>query len=411
LTEIGESVVRIGAARSIQYALRDEQRGLPDFPVYRVDIRGQLSLLGTLVPVRPDGFVTQKEDGKTLYSPGLPWWLYDMRPQGYLGRAYVARHASALGLSGRLTEWSDTDALRALLVHGQDVVGNLLLGNLARDRFLTSAPPSPLNADQKATGYVRLAREAASGDNPGSSAGGEQPKFTSYAITADGPRHVIVKFSETEAGPVSERWRDLLLAEHLALQTLHDAGISAARSQWLDHEGQRFLEVERFDRNDALGRRGLISLAALDAEFIGSGNGNWPTIARKLAAQRHIEPDAVRVAELLWAFGTLIGNTDMHNGNLSFIADDGRPYRLAPAYDMTPMGFRPTSGGALQDSLTNASLQADVSNGVWRQAQGLAKDFSERVKAAPGFSARFAPCIAALSAHLETAAEKIRRLA
>jgi hypothetical protein len=85
--------------------------------------------------------------------------------------------------------------------------------------------------------------------------------------------------------------------------------------------------------------------------------------------------------------------------------------RGLPDFDMTPMGFRPTSGGALQDSLTNASLQADVPNGVWRQAQVLAKDFSERVKAAPGFSARFAPCIAALSAHLETAAEKIRRLA
>jgi hypothetical protein len=411
LTEIGDALVRIGAARSIQYALRDEWRGLQDFPVFRVDVRGQLSLLGTLIPVRPDGFVMLQEDGKTLHSAGLPWWLYDMRPQGYLGRAYVGRHATALALPAHLNEWSDTHAIRALLVHGHDAVGNLLLGDLARDRFLSSALPSPLNADQKASDYVRLAREAASGDMPGSSAGGEQPKFTAYVITPDGPRHVIVKFSETEASPVSERWRDLLLAEHLALQTLGDAGISAARSRWLDHNGQRFLEVERFDRSGALGRRGLKSLAALDAEFVGSGNGNWPTITRKLAAQRLIAPDAARMAELLWAFGTLIGNTDMHNGNLSFIGDVGRPYQLAPAYDMTPMGFRPTSGGALQDRLNEVSLQADVSNGVWQQAQLLTLDFLDRVKATQEFSARFAPCIASLSEHLEKAAEKIRRLA
>lgn len=31
----------------------------------------------------------------------------------------------------------------------------------------------------------------------------------------------------------------------------------------------------------------------------------------------------------LWAFGMLIGNTDMHHGNLSFISSHGRPYQLA----------------------------------------------------------------------------------
>lgn len=411
LIRLGPQLVRLGATRSIQYALRDERRGLPDVPIYCVDFRGQLSLLGTLVPVRADGFVMLREDGKTLHSPGLPWWLYDMRPQGYLGRAYVARHGAALGLPPRLTEWNDTHALRALLIHGHDAVGNLLLGNLARDRFLSTPQPAPISEDNKAATYVQLAREAASGENPGSSAGGEQPKFTAYAMTPEGPRHVLVKFSEAEASPVSERWRDLLLAEHLALQTLRKAGLSAARSQWLDHDGQRFLEVERFDRSDALGRRGLISLAALDAEFVGSGNGNWPAIARELAAQRLIETDAARNAGLLWAFGTLIGNTDMHHGNLSFLADYGRPCQLAPAYDMAPMGFRPNSGGGLQDRLSEATLHAEVSNDIWRQAQTLAKSFLERVNASREFSSRFAPCIDALSAHLEKAAEKISRLA
>jgi len=35
-------------------------------------------------------------------------------------------------------------------------------------------------------------------------------------------------------------------------------------------------------------------------------------------------------AARLWAFGTLIGNTDMHSGNLSFITDQGPPTPSPP---------------------------------------------------------------------------------
>ncbi len=410
LAGLGEQVIRIGAARSIQYALRDDGRGVPDLRIYRIDRVGQLQPLGTLVPVRAGGFVMCEEGGRTLHSEGLPWWLFDMRPQGYLGRAYVARHAATLGLPPRLDDWTDTHTLIALLMHGHDAVGNLLLGDLARDRFLAMPLPVPIAENRKATDYAALARLAASGERPGSSAGGEQPKFAACAMTPDGPRHVLVKFSEAEAGPVSERWRDLLLIEHLALETLREAGIAAAPSRIVDAGGQRFLEVERFDRVGDLGRRALFSLAALDAEFVGSGNGRWPSIVRKLADARLVRPQAVRDAELLWAFGTLVGNTDMHNGNLSFIADRGRPYELAPAYDMTAMAFRPTAGGALQDTLAGPVLHADVSHATWRRAHGLAQGFIDRLASAGGFSARFAPCIAALASHVATAAQHIGRL-
>ena len=321
LTELGSEIIRIGAARSIQYTLRDATRGLPDFPVYRVDAEGRIRQLGMLIPVRPEGFVMCQENGTALHSHGLPWWLFDMRPQGYLGRAYAARYGAELGLPERLTDWADTHALRALLAHGHDVVGNLLLGDIARDRFLAASVPDPIEEEQKAKEYNRLAIEAARGEKPGSSAGGEQPKFTTFAITPDGPRHVIVKFSEMEENSVSERWRDLLLAEHLALDTLREAGIPAAKTRIVDHGNQRFLEVERFDRIGNLGRRALLSLAALDAEFVGAGTGGWPIIARRLAADGQIRQAAADRADLLWAFGTLAGNTDMHSGNLSFVSD------------------------------------------------------------------------------------------
>lgn len=410
LTELSDEIVRIGAARSIQYTLRDATRGLSDFSVYRVDAEGRIRQLGMLIPVRPEGFVMCQENGVTLHSDGLPWWLFDMRPQGYLGRAYAARHGAELGLPERLKDWADTHALRALLVHGHDVVGNLLLGDIARDRFLAASVPDPIEERQKAVEYTRLAIEAARGEKPGSSAGGEQPKFTTFAITSDGPRHVIVKFSEMEESPVSERWRDLLLAEHLALDTLREAGIPAAKTRIVDHGSQRFLEAERFDRIGNLGRRALFSLAALDAEFVGAGIGGWPIIARRLAVDGQIRQEAADRADLLWAFGTLIGNTDMHSGNLSFVSEQGRPYDIAPAYDMTPMTFAPRSGGGLQSTISGASICAGVTNETWRYAEQLACVFLAQMKANIGFSHRFGSCIAALENHIKTASAKIDRL-
>jgi hypothetical protein len=408
LLALGEEVLRIGRARSIQYALRDSLRGAS--PIYRVDTEGHLRALGTLAPVRPDGFVMQQADGVTVHSEGLPWWLFNMRPQGYLGRAYAARHGAALGLPDRLADWTDTHVLRALLTQGHEAVGNLLVGDVARTQFLAAPRPDPIAEAQKGAAYTHLALEAAQGELPGSSAGGEQPKFVTYALTPSGARHVIVKFSEAEESPVSERWRDLLLAEHLALDTLCAAGISAAQTRVLDYGSQRFLEVVRFDRVGEQGRRALISLEAMDAEFVGLGTGRWPLITQRLALDGHIRPEAAHGAALLWAFGSLIGNTDMHNGNLSFVSDHGQPYELAPAYDMTPMGFSPRSGGGLPDTLAEATVHASVPNETWRQAEALARRCLARVRLDSRFSRRFAPCIAAIGNHIDAAAMQIARL-
>lgn len=410
LIELGDEIVRIGAARSIQYALRDTGRGLPNISINRVNSGGQIRQLGTLIPVRPEGFVMRQEDGVTLHSDGLPWWLSDIRPQGYLGRAYATRYGAALGLPERLSDWTDTHALRAMLVHGFDVVGNLLLGEIARDHFLAAHIPAPITEGQKGQEYARLALEASHGEIPGSSAGGEQPKFTAYAMTAEGPRHVIVKFSEMLESPVSERWRDLLLAEHLALETLNQSGVLAAHTQIIDHGHQRFLEVERFDRIGELGRRAVTSLAALDAEFIGLGAGAWPLMALRLAASGEICSEAAEDAALLWAFGTLIGNSDMHSGNLAFVSEHGRPYSIAPAYDMTPMAFAPRSGGGLPDTVSDATIHASVNNEIWLHAEELAQKFLSRVMSATGFSHRFRPCIVAMELRIKTARAKIERL-
>ncbi|WDZ98348.1 type II toxin-antitoxin system HipA family toxin YjjJ [Herbaspirillum sp. WKF16] len=410
LRTLGADLLAIGAARSIQYALRDARRQELQATVYRVSAAGRLEPLGSLVPVHPEGFVLARTDGARLHSDGLPWWLFDMRPQGYLGRAYNLQYGAGLGLPARLDDWSDSHVLRALLLQGEDLPGNLLLGDAARDRFVNAPSPRAIARDGRAQSYAALAAAAARGEHHGSSAGGEQPKFTAYAQGEAGARHVIVKFTAFNDSSVSQRWRDLLMAEHLALEVLHAHGVAAARSSVLDHGAQRFLEVSRFDREGALGRRALFSLHALDAEFAGNA-GNWPQVVRALAREGVVERQAVAQMELLWAFGTLIANTDMHGGNLSFIAEHGLPCQVAPAYDMTCMAFAPTSGGDLPLRELPLTIGNEVSAAAWRQALPMAQDFIDRMRRCAALSAGFAACLEILSARVATAGERIARLA
>ena len=398
LTELGDDVVRIGAGRSIQYALKDHARGFNAVPIHRVTEGGQISPLGQLIPVRPDGFVMIQPDGTRLHSDGLPWWLMDMRPQGFMGRAYAASHASALGLPADTEQWSDAHVMHALLHQGHDAVGNLLVGDRAREVFLHM--PQPVLVDRQ-TMYPELARAAAAGESPRSSAGGEQPKFVAYSERG----HVLVKYSAIDDNAVSERWRDLLLAEHHALAML------GTPSQVLDISGQRFLEVPRFDRVGALGRIGVFSLRALDAEFVGRAHEPWPVLVQALAHSGVVQPEAAQATALRWAFGALIGNTDMHAGNLSFISSHGRPYQLSPAYDVLPMGFAPNRFGELNAALAPVNLLPIIPGEIWHQASQLATVYLDRLRADPLLSRGFAPCLQAMHQHLSEAQERVSRLA
>ena len=416
LKVLASEVIQITIHSSIHYTLRDERRAALQSSVSRITSQGRLQRLGELVPVLPEGFALRSMPGEAdSYSEGLPWWLYDMRPQGYLGRAYARQNAQRLSLPQRLSDWSDTHVMQALQQSGDELPGNLLIGEQAEQRFINADLPQPIALADTRDAYAQMARAAEAGELPGSSAGGEQPKFTAYAQVdasnaADAAAHVIVKFSTAEDNAVSERWRDLLLAEHIALQVLAEGGVPAARSQVFDHGDQRFLEVQRFDRVGVLGRVALLSLSALDAEFVGSG-GPWYEVTAALAAQNVVRSCATRGAALLWAFGVLMGNTDKHNGNLSFTSEAGRPYQLAPAYDMTPMGFAPNAGGAMHNTLSEPQIVPAVSGEVWREALALARRYAQQLAGEERFSPRFAACVQATKAHLAAAQMRIDRLA
>jgi serine/threonine protein kinase HipA of HipAB toxin-antitoxin module len=212
---------------------------------------------------------------------------------------------------------------------------------------------------------------------PGSSAAGEQPKF---AVQHAQHGHVIVKFSPAGDGPEARRWRDLLRAEALALQTLRHHGLATAQAQLYELDGRVFLESWRFDRNGTHGRLPAISLAAIDAEFVGSGH-SWIRTAEQLATRSLLDPQSLQ--QLRWAelFGAWIGNTDMHLGNVS-LAPTAKGFALLPLYDMLPMALAPQRG-ELPQPVLRAPIRQHGHEDVWHDTARAAEEFWSQLAEAP----------------------------
>lgn len=403
LAKAGERIVRIGRARASRYALgREIARAGRHWPLYRIDASGGSERLGELRALHGDGFhfdparplpaflhgVPSDQPFTDGLFPGLPWFLDDQRPQGFLGRTFVRRVAGHIGAPDDLTRWQADDIVLALLRHGDDEPGDLVLGEASLQRALQRqlSPVDAITVDARGARYPALAEAALRGEDIGSSAGGEQPKFTALLATADGHRATIVKFSERTATPAGQRWADLLRCEHLAGETLNDHDIAAAHSELLRADGRVFLQSTRFDRTPVLGRRGLVSLAALDAACYGHGRIDWWKFAPQLQRDGWLDADDARTLALRGWFGALIGNSDMHLGNASLFLGDTRPLALAPSYDMLPMALRPASTGEIVARTLAVVPPLPEQRDLWAEAARMAQDFWQRVEADAGIS-------------------------
>lgn len=375
----GDAVLRLGRARQTRYARRREVGGESRFALYRVSRAGLLEQWGMLHPVMPEGYVVEHQTLDRLeHFDGLPWYMQDMRPQGFLGRAFARRYAARLGLPEDVNLWSDDQTLRALAAMGNDCVGNLLVGEEAASAFLAQPVPESLTVEQRPSEYPKFAGLALAGETAGFSAGGEQPKFVAAVMHGGAATPVLVKFSAPDDNAGTARWRSLLVCEHLALQILGEAGLSVSRSELVMAGNQIFLELQRFDRIGARGRRGIASLKSLDDAFVGQ-TANWPRTTETLLRGGVITAAAHDNAQRLYAFGALIGNSDMHFGNLSFHNDGTHPLSLAPAYDMLPMHFAPRSSGHLPADLPSMNIKAEPPLSVWREMLPVAQSYWLRV--------------------------------
>ncbi len=402
INQLGESILQFGKARQTQYALRRKLGSHTTFPLYRVSITGELEQWGLLHPVMPEGYLvetwaTQLHAARSDVHPGLPWYLQDMRPQGFLGRSFARFHGPMLGLPIDSSRWSDDQTLFALANNGHDTPGNLLAGEESASHFQTNVlfakqggAYQPVPTDQRLQNYPEFARLALSGEVVGSSAGGEQPKFNIEILRGGKPVHVMVKFTAPQDNATTRRWRSLMICEYLALQMLGEL-LPSSESELLtaDVEGapQLFLEVPRFDRVGDRGRLGVVSLKALDDEFTGLAT-DWPKIMAALVQSGKMSEAVYQQVQKLYVFGVLIGNADMHPGNISFFVDDVTKlepeYTLAPVYDMLPMSLAPRTSGQIPDALPMPKVGVNPTLEVWKEILPLAIRYWYQVAAHSG---------------------------
>jgi hypothetical protein len=336
-----DALLVTGKGRNTRYAVR---RAVPDpgadrVPVFEIDEQGAARKLATLHAVTPGGFYVEAHAGDIDdgFHADLPYFLEDLRPSGFLGRLVPLQHPE-LGFPSDVRMWSGDQFATYLSRFGWNGSGALILGEAAFKLYLqhsASLPPA-IAESQRGDHYVNVADDVLRAGAPGSSAGGEQPKFL---VTRAGGQNLLVKFSPAGKASTAKRVADLLVAEHLAHEVLRRHGVTTPRSTIVRAGERTFLEVERFDRTHS-GRRGLLSLLALDAEFVGEMR-SWSRSVDRLDIKTLVPPGTAEGVCWLEAFGQLIANTDMHPANLSFLTRGTRVLGLAPVYDMMPAFYVP----------------------------------------------------------------------
>lgn len=391
LRSMGTSVIKLRDGRSFRYAMTKNAFGGDDrLPLFMDDAFGNNTAVAFIRPLTHGGFYVEPRTGmpsvllgvsKTGLYSDLPYFLYDLAPQGFIGRQIAKEMASqSPEFPPNPRDWTVDHIGRYLVSNGEDLPGNFKLGHQAHLR-VRRAPIRSTSED-----YPALAESVMSGKVPGSSAGGEQPKFTAFC--GERSAHVIVKFSPNGHDPIARRWRDILITEYHATEALHAKGYPAAETRLIEKGNRLFLEALRFDRSGEYGRMSMISLQQVDAEFTGEGNG-WHRAMHALAKNNLVSWQHYFDAQVLWAFGLLINNTDMHLGNLS-LSIEGDVFRILPAYDMCSMGFAPKSGEVLPFIFSPPALDGlDLQKVVVSEIIGMARDFWIRVQADERISDEF----------------------
>jgi len=361
IRDVGPDVVRIGRGRATQYALRQQWSNLESsrFPLFRITDTGAAVSAGTLITLAAR---------QTVWTPigrvtnGLPIELVDARPSGFLGRHFAATHED-LRLPPRPADWSDHHILLAMTRRGEDLPGNLIVGEESFARWQKLEMVS-----RKRDDYPTLAEATTAGHPPGSSAGGDRPKF---GVLCEG-RHMLVKFAAqgTGADLVARRWCDLIILEGLALDVVRSRGISAAQTNIIETGSYWFLESERFDRVGARGRIAVLSLAAIHDDLADS----WARAATSLRDGGRLTEEDARRLRWLDAFGALIGNTDRHQHNVLFFTA-GSSLRLAPAFDQVSMLYAPTADGQVPPRAFAVPNVTPDTLDVWDDARDAAREF------------------------------------
>lgn len=107
-------IFRLGHTKNARYALRRPLRGRAEpIPIFRIDANGRGRQAGRLELAAPAGSVldlanwewpTGDDDNPSGWWDGLPYPLYDMQPQGFLGRNFARLAHTTLNVSANPNE-------------------------------------------------------------------------------------------------------------------------------------------------------------------------------------------------------------------------------------------------------------------------------------------------------------------
>lgn len=346
INSLQNEIVVMGKGRATCYGLPRQIHDKPGrFPVYTIDPRGDARLYGHLTALQGGQYWWEEVEGNGELFTGLPWFLLDLQLSGFGARSFAYRRSELLKLPRKQSDWNEDDMLYATSKCGEDRIGNLLIGEESLARYFNMARelPPAIEIETRNWKYPQLAQKTLAGEMDSAQIGGEQPKFSACIDDQGTPCHMIIKFSPAVDSKEAQRYADLLICEHLALETIRIAGFTAARSRLVIAGNQAFLGLKRFDRRGALGRLPMISLRALHARLQAPCD-NWIDAAIRLEQTELLSSQDAQKLRWFSLFSDLIGNTNQHFGNISLIPHLGGNYLLAPAYGARPTLYEPVAG-------------------------------------------------------------------
>jgi len=162
---------------------------------------------------------------------------------------------------------------------------------------------------------------------------------------------------------------------------LGEHGYASTQSFVETTKERSYLFYKRFDRLPKNGKRHFVSIGAIYRGLIGTSWRNWIVTSQRLESDKRLTRGCAQRVNDIFAYGCLIGNTDMHAGNLSFYVEpdclSGAPMTLAPVYDMLPMHWQPSP--YLRDMPEYTGFEPDVQSLGNSQAVSMALCFWQSV--------------------------------
>lgn len=328
-------------------------------------VAGRLEPVGPIVNFTYARSYLARENRISLYEPELPLVEREISPRaGEIAGCIADAGPDAWGqrviLNHRVgmeaEDTADLSYLSYLLDSGSDRIGAL--------DFQTS-PDSYVPRSKGEASLAELSQLAESAQKVeegeplsealdqallhGSSVGGARPK----ALLHDGSRRLIAKFSSS-----TDKYA-VVKGEFAAMELARRAGIDAAKVELTEALGRDVLLIERFDRPQDGGRRGVVSaLTMLGPDETSGRYASYADLADLIRAM-FTEPTAtLRELFARITFNILAGNSDDHARNHAAFWD-GAELTLTPAYDICP---QPRAGGETSQAM---AIGADG----WRMGQ------------------------------------------